>query len=381
MAEMKSLNGHEIVDAAARERLDDLENNGAGSGIDLSGYSTTEEMNTAIANAIADADEVVIVTADAASGLASHTSDEIIELVNSGRYVVLSADFEGTKIILPYVIGPIEGMAFFTSLITLGDEISAAIALVSSEGTVIANTATIGEGSTVRYDQAQNLTDNEKAQARANIGITGTGADGYTPVKGVDYWTEDDKADIAQDILATMDLPLYGYVDENKNIIISGTLEGSAYTVKYEMEDGSTLDIGDLVLGTEQEITNQIPLSTDTDGTIYNGGLGYKTNTRINSSGVDAESADVSATGYIPAENGQTVYMKGIAIENSGLSKIVMYDSDKSKLNEVYTSELTSAGNDVYSYTIAQEGTAYIRISSYNVFDGSQIVTIDQPIE
>ncbi|MBQ9780419.1 MAG: hypothetical protein IJW00_05700 [Clostridia bacterium] len=380
MAEMKSLNGHEIVDAAARERLDDLENNGAGSGIDLSGYSTTEEMNTAIANAIADADDVVIVTADAASGLASHTSDEILEFVNSDRSVVLHAELEGTKIILPYVIGPIEGMAFFASLVTMGNGIGAACALVDSTGKVIASVESMG-GAAVRYDQAQNLTDAEKAQARQNMGITGTGADGKTPVKGVDYYTEDDKAEVVQEVLATMDLPLYGYVDENKNIIISGTLEGSAYTVKYEMEDGSTLDIGDLVLGTEQEITNQIPLSTDTDGTIYNGGLGYKTDTRINSSGVDAESADVSVTGYIPAENGQTVYMKGIAIENSGLSKIVMYDSDKSKLTEVYTSELSSVGNDVYSYTIAQEGTAYIRISSYNVFDGSQIVTIDQPIE
>lgn len=354
---------------------------GGSSSINLSEYSTTQEMNAAIANAVADADEVVIVTADAEAGLTSHTSDEIIELVNSGRYVVLSADLGGSKIILPYVMGPIEGMALFASLITTGDGICAAVALVSSEGTFIANTATIGEDATVRYDQAQTLTDNEKAQARANIGITGTGADGKTPVKGVDYYTEDDKAEVVQEVLATIDLPLYGYVDENQNIIISGTLEGSAYTVKYEMEDGSTLDIGDLVLGTEQEITNQIPLSTDTDGTIYNGGLGYKTDTRINSSGVDAESADVSVTGYIPAENGQTVYMKGIAIENSGLSKIVMYDSDKSKLTEVYTSELTSVGNDIYSYTIAQEGTAYIRISSYNVFDGSQIVTIDQPIE
>ena len=42
----------------------------------------------------------------------------------------------------------------------------------------------------------QTLTDEQKAQARANIGITGTGADGYTPVRGTDYWTDADKAEI-----------------------------------------------------------------------------------------------------------------------------------------------------------------------------------------
>lgn len=30
------------------------------------------------------------------------------------------------------------------------------------------------------------------------------GADGYTPVKGVDYWTEEDKAEIVSDVLAAL---------------------------------------------------------------------------------------------------------------------------------------------------------------------------------
>lgn len=53
--------------------------------------------------------------------------------------------------------------------------------------------------------KATDLTEEQKAQARKNIGITGTGADGkdgnpgedgYTPQKGVDYWTDADKAEI-----------------------------------------------------------------------------------------------------------------------------------------------------------------------------------------
>ena len=48
---------------------------------------------------------------------------------------------------------------------------------------------------TVRFTE-QPLNESQQQQARTNIGITGTGADGYTPVRGVDYWTDEDKAEI-----------------------------------------------------------------------------------------------------------------------------------------------------------------------------------------
>lgn len=56
----------------------------------------------------------------------------------------------------------------------------------------------------VRYVE-QNLTEEQKAQARENIGITGTGADGRTPVKGTDYFTEDDKAELVEDVKNSID--------------------------------------------------------------------------------------------------------------------------------------------------------------------------------
>lgn len=52
----------------------------------------------------------------------------------------------------------------------------------------------------------------------------------------------------------------------------------------------------------EGDYTNQIPISIESDGTLYNGGKGYKENYRINSSG--AETADYATgwdiTGFIP---------------------------------------------------------------------------------
>lgn len=41
---------------------------------------------------------------------------------------------------------------------------------------------------------------------------------------------------------------VYGNVDSENNIIVIGTLADGTYTVKYEMEDGTTIDIGELVL-------------------------------------------------------------------------------------------------------------------------------------
>lgn len=50
----------------------------------------------------------------------------------------------------------------------------------------------------------QTLTEDQKAQARANIGA------GTTPIKGVDYWTEEDKAEIREYI----DQTIYAIIDQ-----------------------------------------------------------------------------------------------------------------------------------------------------------------------
>lgn len=42
--------------------------------------------------------------------------------------------------------------------------------------------------------------------------------------------------------------PVFGIVDENNNIIMSGNLPDGSYLVKYEMEDGTTINVGSMVL-------------------------------------------------------------------------------------------------------------------------------------
>ena len=72
---------------------------------------------------------------------------------------------------------------------------------------------------------------------------------------------------------------------------------------------------GDIVINVTTEAvvaayTNQIPISTDTDGSIFNS-VGYKQNYRINSSGDVVASggiaADCFATGFIPVKGGDII--------------------------------------------------------------------------
>lgn len=68
--------------------------------------------------------------------------------------------------------------------------------------------------------------------------------------------------------------------------------------------------------------TNQIPLSTDAEGAVYNGGLGYKTSSRINSSHnvVELTSGTNPAftTGRIPCQAGDVIRLKNCWIDPDG---------------------------------------------------------------
>lgn len=41
----------------------------------------------------------------------------------------------------------------------------------------------------------------EIPDVKVNVDMTGPGKDGYTPQRGVDYWTEEDKNEIVEDVL------------------------------------------------------------------------------------------------------------------------------------------------------------------------------------
>ena len=91
------------------------------------------------------------------------------------------------------------------------------------------------------------------------------GADGYSPVKGDDFWTPADQESIVQDVITALGTPVFGTMDKDKNIILKADLAEGDYPIGYEDEDGKFVQIGVWEVG--GSVTNMIPLSINTDGT------------------------------------------------------------------------------------------------------------------
>ena len=131
--------------------------------------------------------------------------------------------------------------------------------------------------------------------------------------------------------------------------------------------------------------TNVLPLAIDTDGTPYNGGLGYKTGWRINSSNVEKESAYHCLTGYIPVKLGDVIRLKNVALSIPGSGYVVGYDSSfASGHGLIYESKLTDAGNGVFTITVStasgfSTAVAYVRFS-IGTIDSTSIITINEEI-
>ena len=308
---------------------------------------------------------------------------------------------------------------------------------------------------------AQELTDEQKAQARENIGV------------GEEY-----RAKLIQDVLKSIGCPIFGVVDENKNIVLTGTLSDGSYYIKYEMEDGSTVDIGQLVLDTNvyysvtnnltnctsnngatqaiggesysatitandgyelksvvvtigganvsvsggvinitnvtgdivitavAEVSgpayiNQIPISINSDGSLFvgtNGEKGYKTNTRISfSSGNETSQSGVEVTCFIPIKEGDTVYIKGLTISESATTQTLAFYNSNFEMTKtggasqsgVYTGVVFGEVNGeikslVFNHANIQNNNfnsdvAYIRLSAGEI-NADSILTINQPI-
>lgn len=99
------------------------------------------------------------------------------------------------------------------------------------------------------------------------------GADGYTPVKGVDYWTAAEQEAIVQQVIAALGTPVFGRVDGENDIILTGELADGTYTVKYEDGEGNVTEIGTIDLGApsvfDVPITWQIGVKLNkNDGTV-----------------------------------------------------------------------------------------------------------------
>lgn len=148
-----------------------------------------------------------------------------------------------------------------------------------------------------------------------------------------------------------------GYVDSDNNIIINGLSDGS-YTVRYEMEDGGTIDIGALEVGeAEPEEHNYFDAST------------ALLNHRLGSSGSPSAYNGMVTTDFIPwdeAMRGKNFYVSGATqVLNTAygyFGRIVYYDANKTMVTSYNDGDGTV---DAWIVTTMAEytGGGFVRIS------------------
>ena len=160
--------------------------------------------------------------------------------------------------------------------------------------------------------------------------------------------------------------------------------------------------------------TNQLPISTDTDGSVYNG-TGYKNDTYFSGANVSGRTGVVT-TGFIPIGYGtsseqrglQVIYLKDInAIPTNTNVRLNFYTANKTFLGQLSITSASSSANDpggytstytlgadgkitqidvtgttayYYAFNNAKKETAYFRICSPGI-DANSIITVNEPIE
>ena len=156
---------------------------------------------------------------------------------------------------------------------------------------------------------------------------------------------------------------------------------------------GESRDI--TVTNYEISYTNQIPLSTDASGAIYDG-KGYKDGIRLGSDGSDRTGAATDATGFIPCTISDTLYFKNCQIAVLGgtattYQNIGCYDSTKQWIATRFVDMASHMSGKDYSvdsnnyltrYNCADlwTNTAFVRITG-DYIGVDSIITKNEPIE
>lgn len=154
-------------------------------------------------------------------------------------------------------------------------------------------------------------------------------------------------------------------------------------------------DIGKKTLW--QLYTNQLPISTENDGTtIYNGGIGYKNGYRIRSGGAEGAEGNSVCSGFIPVKPLSTVRIYGCNFGTGVSSAVNVSDSTFKNIGQLvgnaspgygifasgsayasYGRDSVVNGNKQWSWKVppAASGVAFVRVTnSYN--DGSRLIII-----
>ena len=146
---------------------------------------------------------------------------------------------------------------------------------------------------------------------KGDTGATGaTGSKGDKGDKGdpgdAYVLTAGDKAELVAMVIESLGgNPIFGTVDSNNNIVVSGNLPDGTYSVKYEMENGTKVNIGNLVLDTNvyYTVTNTLTQCTTNNSTTkvvqggsYSATITAKSGYELSSVNVTMGGSNISST-------------------------------------------------------------------------------------
>ena len=106
---------------------------------------------------------------------------------------------------------------------------------------------------------------------------------------------------------------------------------------------------------------NQVKYSINSDGSLYNNGLGYKNGYRLSSSGAEKAQAKSTVTGFMPITNSSLISMSGVGwgCPSGGYSYIAFYDANFTLLATVNRDSMThtTGVSNVSSYVSKSESS------------------------
>lgn len=174
---------------------------------------------------------------------------------------------------------------------------------------------------------------------------------------------------------------VFGYVDENNTVVLSGNLADGTYTIKYEMENGNIVNVGNMVLdstvyyavtNTLTQCTNSNKVSQVAEGSSYSATITANSGYAISSIKVTMGGTDITST----VVSGSTISIAKVTgkIVITAVAAVSSYTITNTLTKCTSNNSATSATNGgSYSATItANSGYA---MSSINVTMGGTDIT------
>lgn len=221
---------------------------------------------------------------------------------------------------------------------------------------------------------AQSLTDAQKAQARVNIGAASQQEVIQLSEEIAAIGTQED---IVQQVIAALGTPVYGRVDADKNIYLTGVLAGGTYTLWWEDENGKVSELCTITKEQSVELgwVPGQPSRESSTQIVYYGAVGSENNYKMvyQTAGnvpLYTSPALVTPTPYYPliVPDGKST-MK-LTFPNLGSNKLIMavraLELDGSAFKQTASSGWLTEGVYEWSFDAGVKYLApYFRNSSY----------------